>query len=364
MTVVAILPKLYLKKYFSSWLLTNSPPHVYSLEICLGGYMVWMTYSPLCTCWKDTHKLKNIMDSLQMCIHLRPSNVWDTTSTIPAPPPQAGQDVYMIHKNICRDSVYLRGVTKTASPPNPLFVHPHIHIPLHFRPTPFGPVSPELLLITQEYWPPPDAFELLCFLILLSLPGWRFSKGLLFTVNGFWCSSFDETCGMGFWTLKPVWTREKSSKNQKPESASRPSIWLMNVRGREGEKFSKWGWKVMGLGTQFISFHHRGRESMRQQVIARLLSPSAEDHTSNTELPYVYNHCLRLWVPNWPWWLSMMISWFLVHFSWSTSQYCWWGQTFLSNLDGAIVDRWTCFASINSTVTSIKRSKLKIMISS
>jgi len=46
----------------------------------------------------------------------------------------------------------------------------------------------------------------------------------------------------------------------------------------------------MGIGTQFISFHHRGQESLTQQIIAlidRLLSlHQLRDQTSNT-LPYV-----------------------------------------------------------------------------
>jgi len=82
-----------------------------------------------------------------MCIHLRLNNESDTISTISASPSQ-GQDVYVTHKNICRDSMYIEDVTKTASPPNPLFAHSHIHIPLHFRSTPF---SLSLLPIAQEH---------------------------------------------------------------------------------------------------------------------------------------------------------------------------------------------------------------------
>lgn len=72
-------------------------------------------------------------------------------------------------KNICRNSMDIADAIKASSPPNPFFVHPHIHIPLHFRPTPFGP----------SLWPLKNTHPLLMHpnffvLILLPLSGWRF----------------------------------------------------------------------------------------------------------------------------------------------------------------------------------------------
>ena len=168
-----------------------------------------------------------------MYTHLRLNNVSDITSTIPTPPSQTGQDVYMTHKeNICRNSMYIGDVIKTASPADPLFTH--LYIP-HFRPTPFGPFSPKLL----HSW----CFWTSFFSYPPSLPRVMLLKRSFLTVSEFWCLSFDETCGMKFWRLKPTWTREKSSKNQELEAFD-----LANECEREREVFKM---RVEGDGYRY-----------------------------------------------------------------------------------------------------------------